>query len=51
LRPRSFFDRDGFAVGKVFTDRSHRDYDAYLRREIYNDLFRPLQADHFIFWR
>jgi len=49
LRPRSFFYAAARAVGKVLTDRSYDDYDAYLRSEIYHDFFRPLRAQHLMF--
>jgi len=49
LRPRSFFYAAARAVGKVLTDRSYDDYDAYLRSEIYHDFFRPLRAEHLMF--
>jgi DNA-binding CsgD family transcriptional regulator len=49
LNPRSFFERADFPIGEVFTDGLYSDYDAYRRSEIYNDFFRPLQADHLMF--
>jgi DNA-binding CsgD family transcriptional regulator len=49
LSPLSFFRWKGVAVGEVLTDDSYADYRTYLRSEIYNDFFRPLNADHLMF--
>ena len=36
-------------VGEVFTDHMHRDYDEYLKSEIFNDFFRPRGGQHQLF--
>lgn len=49
--PRSPTLSYGFALlpGHVFTDEMYENPDDYWRSEIYNDFFRPLAADHFMY--
>jgi len=49
LCPVSFFNRDDFNVGEVFTDGLYSDYEFYLKSQLYCDFFRPLRADHLMF--
>lgn len=36
------------AAGTIFNDRDYPDYDGYVRSEIYNDFFAPLDAEHML---
>lgn len=49
--PRSPTLSYGYALrpGQVFTDEMYENPDDYWRSEIYNDFFRPLAADHFMY--
>lgn len=49
LQPASFLYNEHFGPGRIFTDGSYDDYCGYLSSEIYNDFFRPLDADHLLF--
>jgi DNA-binding CsgD family transcriptional regulator len=40
---------DALGEGKIFTDRIYGDSGDYRNSEIYNDFFRPLEADHLMF--
>ncbi|MEO3432631.1 hypothetical protein [Inquilinus sp. CAU 1745] len=40
--------RRGDAAGTIFSDRDYPDYDGYVRSEIYNDFFTPLDAEHML---
>lgn len=40
--------RRGDAAGTIFSDRDYPDYDGYVRSEIYNDFFTPLDSEHML---